>query len=305
MNITARVLLLGSVVAGLPALGCADRQPPRGSQDGTEADRNDTEVVARARYLSALAFASAVTGGSTLYLDLLNESTATDLIRDYRGWLAEGVGWREILRLRDTLPVPRAAWRVLPGEGLDVLVGDGPEILGLVLEDSTHRFQLLAGPVIAEWTGPTGQRELLRHASLVRDSLSEPGFLFFRRAGRSSAAPKDRGEDELFLLADALGNGLLVARTGTLGETEAVAWSWFDGVAASWFDATIQPAPARAAPSQTSGSPGWSLSIPSASFAAELRRSAERPGFALVTGTLLFEGKTRPVHGIQLLSRLP
>lgn len=286
--------------------GCGDRQPSPDNQTSPESSRNDAEVVTPARYLSALAFAGAVSGGSTLYLELLNESVPGALIRDYRGWFAEEDRWREILRIRDTLPVPRAAWRILPGDGLDVLVGDGPEMVGLVLTDSSRRLRLLPGRVIAEWAGPTGQRELLAHASLAHDSVSEPGFLFLRRAARPVSAPVDLDEDEFFLLVDTRGNGFLVARTDTITESAgAVAWSWFNGIPSNWLDVTLQPNPADTAAIYPAGSPGWTLEIPSASLTAEFRSIGERPGFVLVSGTLFQDGEPRELHGIQLLNRLP
>ncbi|MFQ5679526.1 MAG: hypothetical protein ACE5HP_08700 [Gemmatimonadota bacterium] len=263
--------------------------------------------MAPARYLSALAFAGAVPGGATLYLELLHEVTPGGLVRDYRGWLAEREEWRELLRLRDTLPVPRAAWRILPGDGLEVLVGSGPEIVGLLVADSTARLRLLPGPVIAEWTGPTGQREFLAHASLARDSLAEPGFLFFRRAARPAGAPRDRGGDELFLLADARGGGLLVARTDTVraGGPAVIVRSWFDGISSTWPDAVLEAGSREPRPGGGAGAPSWSLDSPTGLLAAELHGLAERPGFILLTGTLRRGGERSSLHGIQLHTTLP
>lgn len=281
-----------------------------------------------ARYLSGFAFVGTVPGGSRLYFELVNETSSADLGRDYRSWMAEGERWSEMLDLRDTLPLPRAAWRVLPGPGLQVLVGDRVDVPGLIVRDSLRRLRLLPGGVIAEWTGPTGQRELLALASLERDTVAEPGLLFFRRAARTATAPEDPGYDRILLVADTQGNGLLVTQAGPPGAPArpGVAWGWLDGVRSRWSDATLHQRGPEGKPEEGADETRWALEIPSAAITAELesvdaaearpatervgpllplRPRLEPPRISLLVGTLREGEEVRPVHGVALQSRLP
>lgn len=330
-------------LALLSAGGCGGRgeesPEPRAARPATG---DTTGATAPTRYVSAFAFTGTVSGSSQLYLELLNETSASELRLDYRGWIAPAGGaWIELLALSDTVPVPRAAWRVLPGRGLRVLVGDASELVGLVYADSVHRVRLQLGRGIAEWTGPTGQRELLALATLERDSVTEPGLLYFRRAARASGAPGDGGTDRLLLLGDTRGNGLLVARTEADTAATAFAWGWLEGASARWTDVLLRrdAGGAGGAEATPEGGPGtgprttWRLEVPSARIAADLRvgasldpelpptggpaeaegrraaggsgPSADEPRILLLEGSLQTPEGARSVRGLLLRIRLP
>lgn len=320
---------LGAPVLLAAALfpGCGERSPSPEDAEGGETAETAAEAVTPARYLSGFAFVGTVPGGSRLYFELVNETSSSDLARDYRSWMAEGERWGELLDLRDTLPLPRAAWRVLPGAGLQVLVGDRVDVPGLIVRDSLRRLRLLPGGVIAEWTGPTGQRELLALASLERDGVTEQGLLFFRRAARSATAPEDPGYDRILLLADARGNGLLVTQAAPPGAPArpGVAWGWLDGVRTRWSDAVLR-GPAAGEPEAAGDETRWAVEIASAAIAAELeivdaaeappavelmgpflpgRSRVEPPRISLLVGSLREGGEERAVHGVALQNRLP
>lgn len=322
------------LAALLGVVACGDGEEPAVEPPGAgEETTGESASASPARYLSAFAFTGTVRGSSRLYLELVHRTTETTLARDYRGWLAEGDGgWRPFLRLRDTLPVSRAGWRIVPGGGLSLRVGDGARILSLSHRDSALALRLRPERILAEWTGPTGQREYLALATLERDSLSQPGLLHFRRVVRTATAPADRTADRLLLLGDARGNGWLVAlpeateATEEAGETEAgtggFAWGWLDGARARWSGARLR----------REGSASWSLAIPSAGIAVELEAAAGAgplegsvgsdsrdtsgvearsdlaapPSVILVRGTLEApDAQRRAVRGLLLSGRLP
>lgn len=328
---TATLALLVPATLGAAGACGGERGPaPAGTPAADPAE--PAGAVAPTRYLSGFAFTGAVTGGSQLYLELVNETSESALARDYRGWLSSGDGWERLLTLRDTVPVPRAAWRILPGGGLRVLVGDGSRIVGLAYTDSARRLRLQPTRVIADWTGPTGQRELLAEAVLRHDSLSQPGLLFFRRAARAPGGPADGGPDRLLLLGDTRGNGLLVADAGPDTTVSGFAWGWIDGARSRWTDAELlAAAPAAAgeaadtpaaadaladraidpdgASAADGGRESWTLRIPSAGILGRLRAvgatGAEGATLLLVAGTLEADGGSRPVRGLILRGRLP
>ncbi len=284
--------------------GCAEtRRPAAEDEDRAATTADGSASTAAAHYLTAFAFTGAVSGSTRLLLEFVNRTSASSLARDYRGWIAVGETWTEFLDVRDTLPAPRAAWRILPGGGLQVRVGDGSRIIGLSHSDGTRRIRLRPNRILAEWTGSTGQRELLALAALETDSASQPGLLHFRRAARTAGGSADGGADGLLLLADARGDGLLVAHAE--GDTAAFAWGWMDGVRSRWTDVELHRVEGEA------GEAGWTLSIPSGGIAARLEAppsdstAPSGPGATLIRGTLETPGATRPVRGIALRSRLP
>lgn len=297
------IAIAASLSVPLGPGGCADpdrpRVPPSG---GAEAEAEASTAAGAARFLNAFAFTGTVPGSSLLYLELTQRTTERSLARDYRGWLSEDEeGWRPFLRLRDTLPIPRAAWRIVPGGGLRLQVGDGARIVSLSLQDSARRLRLRPGRILAEWTGPTGQREFFALATLERDSISQPGLLHFRRAARTATAPPDRAADRLLLLGDSRGNGFLVAQTEAEAETESFAWGWLDGARSRWSGVRFR----------REGPDSWSLVIPAPGIAAELTSvdpgaASPPPPAALVRGTLEApDGERRAVHGLLVDGRLP
>lgn len=339
-----RTAVIAGILPALLALGACRGEggstPDRAEEAVEPADAAD--AVTPARYLTGFAFTGTVSGSTRLYLELVNETSDSALAREYRGWIAAGdEGWAELLFLRDTVPVPRAAWRVLPGAGLRVLVGDGSELVGLAYSDSARRIRLQPSRAVAEWTGPTGQRELLALATLERDSVSEPGLLYFRRAARTAGAPADPAADRLFLIGDTRGNGFLIAGTDADTAGSAFAWGWLRGTRSRWRDVELRPADegdgdARSLASvRPSGPTRWTLEIPSAGITGELRLdsaigpealsssqgdareagTAERPegsgrppgekGILLLSGTLDTVEGSRSVRGIVLQGRLP
>lgn len=316
-----RIVSLLTSLTALLTPGCGDHgRPAPDPVDRAVSSSPAAGTVAPARYLSGFAFTGMVAGASQLYLELVNRTSESTLARDYGGWIAAGDGgWTRFLALRDTIPAPRAAWRILPGDGLHVLVGDASEIVGLAYADSARRLRLQPSRVLAEWTGPTGQREALALATLQRDSIAEPGLLYFRRAARTASAPADRGTDRLLLLGDARGNGLLVAQTDADTADSAFAWGWLEETRSRWNDVRLRP---LADPAGEPGEePAWALEIAAAGIAGELRPLAAVGGgetpvgvglgeagsarLVLVAGTIRGEGAPRPVRGILLQSPLP
>lgn len=316
------------LAAFLLAAGCSEarRPAPEEPDTSTAPDGNGGDAAA-ARYLSAFAFVGAGSGSTRLFLELANRTRGETLARSYGGWIAENEAWLRFLDLRDTLPVARAAWRILPGGGLRVRVGDDSEIVELAHSDGTRRIRLRPGRILAEWTGPTGQREIFALASLERDSVSDPGLLHFRRTASPTGGAGDAGTDWLLLVADARGDGLLVARGGDTAS--AFAWGWLDGMRSRWTDVDLDRGEEADDDDTTGLDPSaddttgldrvgdvaptgesWRLAIPSGGITGRIEvlppDSATAPhGVALVRGALETPGETRLVRGIAVRGRLP
>lgn len=288
-------------VGALLAAACGDRAPAPEATTGEVDGAGEAASAVPARYLTEVAFVGMGAGRPVLFLHMLNETSGGSLVREYRGWLAEEGAVRPVLRLSDTLPVPRATWRILPGPGLRVRVGDTGEALSLDLAEP--RLRLERGPALAEWSGTTGQRELLSQGLLSRERDGARGLLLLRRAARGSGAPRPRDLERVLLLADSLGNGIVVIQSTSSPEGSAAAWTWIDGVQASWTEVRLDsaevdtegPDPARGAEAgrgtgagSEAGDPppvpsgGWTLSIAGAGL--EGRIGPESAGRARTGG---------------------
>lgn len=221
-------------------------------------------VVAPARYLTHLLFAGG--DGTVLFASFAQETEPELLLRDYAAWWSDADGWRPLTRVRDTLPLPRAAWRILPAGDMTVRVGDSREVQGLGFRTGETRLALLAGEEVSTWTGPTGQRESLGIAGLTMGERSVGGLLFFRRAARATRFPAESGTSRTFILADSAANGLLI-EVGEGPEQPVVARTWLHGATTVWDDVTFEPdGGAEDTPPRR-----WTFSIPAAGLDGVIR----------------------------------
>lgn len=278
--IRAALPLLGAL-ALLPA-ACAEESPPAEDVPTIELEDEQPEV-APAVYATEVAFVGFAGKPLRLYARFVNETSESGIARRYGGWLGTPDGWRPLTPLRDTLPVPRAAWRILPGGPWRVLAAEGEELAGLVYRDTLTEIRLTPDGVVAEWTGETGQREALLTARVQRGDSIQTGLLVFRRSAHvagSGAGPALSADvvdslpespasprTHLFLLADSLGNGLLVARDASDPDSTAIAWTWVGSVGNEWTQVQVQPPPVDASRALAR----WQVELSEAGISARFR----------------------------------
>ena len=277
----------GVACAQLVLAACAGSPPGETAETRGEADGGLLAAHVDARYLTHLLFTAA---DGTAFVGAFDQTAEGEsLRRDYDVRVSEDDAWRSLVSTRDTLPVARAAWRVLPTPGMSVRVGDAGQVVSLRFHDpagaDSDSVRLLAGEEVAVWTGPTGQRESLGVATLHLDERVVPGILFFRRAARTLQIPVATAGAPTFVFADSLGNGL-VAHTGDQGQP-AVAYTWLHGIEADWGDVTLEPA--ASGPVDT-----WRFEIPGTTVRGSFRpvaggggatRSVTRMEATLYVGT--------------------
>ena len=318
-----------AAVAATLALGsaaCGEPPPIPESADVPELTAARAGVPAAARYLTTYAFAS-VTGDAALYAAFTNQTGGNRLQRDYAAWMSSEGSWTRLLAVRDTLPVPRAGWRLLPTESLGILVGDGAQVMGLRFRTGEDEVYLRLGDEIAAWTGATGQLQALYLAGLETAGGPSAGFVFFHRAARPLGSPAAPSADRVFLLADTLGNALLIEAAVQPGEP-AVARTWLHGMPGSWSDVTLEPtysdsseaaAPAssgEAAAADSARAPtGWLFVIPQADLSGELRitpaedlpapASASARRAIRISGELVADGESFRFLGLTVELPLP
>ncbi|MDH3732540.1 MAG: hypothetical protein OEU54_03360 [Gemmatimonadota bacterium] len=250
----------------VPATGCLEA-PPRSEVDtARDSLGGQTATGAPARYLTHFVFAGV--DGSAFFGRFEQTTSERQLARVYDAWWSGPEGWRQLTAVRDTLPVPRAAWRILPSDGMNVRVGDSREVVGLSFTTSGGRVELRTGDEVALLTGPTGQRESVGVAGLEVDGESVGGLLFFRRAARALQFPDAAGSSRGFLLADSVGNGLLIETTEN--DSSAVAHTWLHGSVDAWSDVVlVTDTLAGTAPGRR-----WRFDIPDAALSGTIRAVA-------------------------------
>lgn len=336
-GVTPRTLLrLVALVAIAPA--CADPDPTPPAAEELTGGPDEGAAVTPARYLTEVAFIPAHPTGTPLLIRGVNaispsagSSSPGGLSRDYRIQLFDGTGIGAPLVIRDTLPVPRAAWRLLPAPGLKLRVGEAGEPVGFEIATASETLRIRRGAPVAEWTGTTGQRESLARAH--REGSTRPGLLLLRRAARGGDAPPPRDAERVVLLGDSAGHALVLVQSTTAGDS-AAAWVWLPETRGAWMDVTLAPAGEGEAVRTAGPSEGWRVLIPAAGVEGTIRvfrapdgeargriGGADPPGptggaatgvgrtgaeGTRLTAELRTEsGSTLRLHGLTWLSRLP
>jgi hypothetical protein len=303
----------GRTLALLLLAGCGEPAQQPVDRTAPEAEAAPAEGVPGAVYHTGLTFVSFRIEPLLLHLRLNNRTGPATLRLDYRGWMSTGEGWGDVLARRDSLPVPRAAWRVVPTGPLRVRVGDGAELAALLIELPDGRLRIATGGEIAAWTSATGQREALRLAEVRDAGGAEAGLLLERQRARLASDLPPAAISQSFLVADTLGNGLLLMRDRAEPDAQATAWTWLEGLDSEWPDPVILT---LTAPAGSSGR--WSLELPGAGIFCELEATGEEldelselaeegPGVRIfrVAGTLVMGGERRPVAGVGVEERGP
>ena len=260
-----RMVLLGSVLLS----GCGSPVDRADDRQANGSDSNTSVARFRASYLTSLTFVGFQEPISLVHVRFENRSEGSQLALSYEGWLAGPDEWKPFFALRDTLPVPRAAWRVVPAGPARLRVGEGAQIESLVLPLDSLQLRLEALDAISAWSSTTGQRETLRSAELLIGDRAEPGLLLQQRRARILGTPRPDTLSESFVLTDTLGNGLIILHGRALPDVPASVWAWLDGERIEWSDALLAPLP-----SPDSAIGRWSLEMTDQEMTIEIEGSA-------------------------------
>lgn len=250
------------VSCGSPVNQADDRQAA-GSDSSTDVARF------RASYLTSLTFVGFQQPTSLVHLRFENRSEGNQLALSYEGWLAGPIEWTPFFMVRDTLPVPRAAWRVVPAGPARLRVGDGAQIESLLIPLDSMQLRIEALDAISAWSSTTGQRETLRSAELMIGDRAESGLLLQQRRARILGTPRPDMLSATFVLTDTLGNGLIILHGRALPDVPASVWAWLDGERIEWSDAMLVPLPA---PDNTRAR--WSLEMADHDMTVDIETSA-------------------------------
>lgn len=324
---TARTLVGAALAAAAVAVAACGNGPEETGEAARTLpdDAEGVRAVTPARYVTDVTFVPFSADGRPLHYRFRNETASERIERDYGAWTLEADGWRPLLAVRDTLPVPRAGWRVLPADDLRVLASRGGGLGGLTVRDEPGGIHLELGRTLARWESPTGQTERFRLAAAGPDGEVREGLAVERRSARTLERPPSRGLYGFLLVADSTGQGLVILRHGGTPagqrppdvDTTAVAYGWTDEGERSWSEVRLQTVDGGSDAGATSPPGGWEVAVPAGGVRSrlapgDLRELADVRAAAggdddggrrsvrlyALSGTLSVHGVERPVRGV-------
>ncbi len=246
-------------------VGSAAR-PDGGSPNGGPPVAPITPAV----YTTRFAFVGFGGEPASLFLSLRNRTSAETLDLRYVGWLRRVDEWQTVLDIRERTGTPRAAWRVLPTGPLRILIGEGEDIVRLVVVDSATGIRLDIGSSRDEWTSATGQRESLRSGRLQVDGDTLLGIVLTSQTARLVGAPAANLVERVALLADTLGNALLVLRSARDDRIPVVVRTLLGGSVRRWDEAGVQVMEDEEGREEDEDGQRWNIEVPEAELSGEL-----------------------------------
>jgi hypothetical protein len=220
------VSMVALLVIAAGACGPREEAVPDGTEGaGQPADSGNFPVRV---YERNFVFAS-MEGDSVFIVPWMMQTVeSTDSVRrEAHGWLTRGGIWDGFFAERWATPPTRTASRILPHEGLRLLVRDGDAIDGIVFEEGMRNLEIILDEVSASWTGARGGSfEVLTGSAYLSDQRIDGMVLDMARASGASEAP---GGDWAFLLSGDSAQFVFAADREHGGEVEPLYRGWGRG----------------------------------------------------------------------------
>lgn len=313
-----RAAATASTLTLLSALACGQPEapPPEGSGRGSPQSEDGDSVVSV--YERNFVFASLEGDSAFIVPWLIQAVEMPDSVRrEAQGWLARGGLWDRFYSERWWTPPTRAPGRILPHEGLAVLVRADGVIDGIVFEDPPRSLEVILGEGQQPWTGARGGSfHVLTGSAYLADQRIDGMVLDMARA---SAGGRATGGDWAFLLSGDSAHFVLAADEEHGGESEPLYRGWGDveGDELQWPEIRVDWGRTEAFPPARRDVPvEWEIRSSDGSMAGELEalsaeiQAGEGPGPLLpvralyeVVGDLSTSEGSFPVHGILVHER--
>lgn len=313
-----RAAVTAFILTLLTVLGCGDPEapPPQGSRGSSPPSEDGDSVVSV--YERNFVFASLEGDSAFIVPWLIQAIEMPDSVRrEAQGWLARGGLWDRFYAERWWTPPTRAPGRILPHEGLAVLVRADGVIDGVVFEDPPRSLEIILGEGQQPWTGARGGSfHVLTGSAYLADQRIDGMVLDMARA---SAGGRATGGDWAFLLSGDSAHFVLAADEEHGGESEPLYRGWADvaGDGLQWPEIRVDWGRTEAFPPARRDVPvEWEIRSADGSIDGELEalsaeiQAGEGPGPLLpvralyeVVGDLSTSEGDFPVHGIVVHER--
>jgi hypothetical protein len=166
------------------------------------------------------------------------------LTRRIHAWIARGGGWETLAEEEMEGPFERSPWRILPGERVRLVVGEGDRIDAIRLRDPAREVETRIGEFITDWVRPGSDPARLFAGETSFPSGTVSGFVL--EVNRRWESPGGAPGDWIFLHAGGLFQ-LFLEEMAPLGTPRSPgtyrAWSriafqnaLWNGVEVSWVE---------------------------------------------------------------------
>lgn len=109
--------------------------------------------------------------------------------RRARGWLDRAGTWDAFLDESWGTPPTRAPWRLLPRGPFRLVVGEDDALQRIVYQQGGRNLEIVFGAVLADWSGPRGERFGVHHGSALLSGEEIEGVVFEARLVRRAEDP--------------------------------------------------------------------------------------------------------------------
>lgn len=242
---------------------------------------------------------------------------ADSVRREARAWLTRGGVWDGFYSEQWWTPPTRTPSRIVPHDGMGLLVRDGDAIDGVLFEEEPRNLEIILDEVGAAWTGARGGSfEVLTGAAFLADQRIDGMVLDMTRASAIGSPP---GGDWAFLLSGDSVQFVFAADAEHGSDPEPLyrGWGNFSAGDSQWPEVQVAWRRTEAFPPARRDVPvEWSFVSDDGAVDGELTaisaeiQAGEGPGPLLpvqalfeVEGEISAGGATWPVHGILVHER--
>ena len=173
-------------------IACAAEPGSPGSARVEDPALAPLDSLAGNRYERHLAFFALEDENPLVVAWSFSADTGADAIdREARIWLARGGVWDAFFRSSWETPPVRAPWRIIPHEGIRIIVAERDALTALLYRSAGRELEMWLGDALAGWSSRPGELIQVRGASTVLSENAVAGTLvdisFARQA--SDATP--------------------------------------------------------------------------------------------------------------------
>ncbi len=229
--------------------------------------------------------------------------------REARVWLARRGAWDPFFRSTWETPATRAPWRLMPHEGIRIIVAERDALTALLHRGAGRELEMWLGDALAGWSSRPGELIQVREASTVLSGTTAAGTLV--DISFAQRAPDPSPGSWALLVSEDLH---VVLR----GPFDAAADSTFQGWGAlrarnfDWPDVVVTPTRSRAfAPARRDVPVAWRFQSPDGALTGRIEamsthmEAGEGPGPQLpviaisdVEGSVMIETVPYRVRGV-------
>lgn len=169
---------MAPAMALLVMVACSGEPGPPGSVPVEDPALAPPDSLAGNRYERHLAFFALEDESPLVVAWSFSASTREDAVdRDARIWLARGGVWNAFFRSAWETPAARAPWRIVPHEGIRIIVAERDALTALLYRSGGQELEMWPGETLAGWSSRPGELIQVKQASTILSENAVAGTL--------------------------------------------------------------------------------------------------------------------------------